>query len=37
MIAKFDENSSSSKHKPDSSIQGASKGTEEGRRETGGS
>jgi len=37
MITKLNENSSSSKHKPDSLIQGASKGTEEGRRETSGS
>jgi len=36
-ITKFDENSSSSKRKPDSLIQGASKGTEEERRETSGS
>jgi len=33
-ITKFNENSSGSKRKPDSLIQGASKGTEEGRRKT---
>jgi len=37
MITKFDENSSGSKCKPDSLIQGASEGTEERRRETSGS
>jgi len=37
MITKFDENPSSSKYKLGSLIQGASKGTEEGRRKTGGS
>ena len=37
MITKFNENSSGSKCKPDSLIQGASEGTEEGGRKTGGS
>jgi len=36
-ITKFDEDSSSSKCKLDSLIQGASKGTEKERRETSGS
>ena len=36
-ITKFDENSSGSKCKPDSSIQGASEGTKEGGRKTSGS
>ena len=35
MTTKFDENSSGSKCKPDSLIQGASEGTEEGGRKTG--
>ena len=30
----FNENSSGSQYKPDSVVQGASKGTEEGRRKT---
>ena len=35
MIAKFDEDPSSSKCKPDSEIEGTGEGTEERRRETG--
>ena len=35
MITKFDEDPSSSKHKPDSTIQGTGEGTEKRGRKTG--